>query len=169
MSKNKPCEHARHESALCIEQTPLQSEPESDTMQKTDEGTLNVRNVGTIDLEKFKAVFDDITTNEVVITKERIEHIEKNHPGDYEKYGEYIPRIIKEPDYILKANKPNSAVLLKEIVENGERFNLILRLKTSNDPEEFKNSVISFWKVDDKDWKRLIKNKRCGQTALNML
>ena len=65
--------------------------------------------------------------------------------------------MIKYPDYILQANKPNTALALKHITEDGKNYQLILRLKTSVDSEKYKNSVITFLKVKDREWKRCIR------------
>ena len=116
--------------------------------------------IGRLNREIFKAVTEDIATDEVIITEVQIEHIKERHPGDYEKYFQYIQAIIEEPDYILEANKPDSAVLLKNIMANGKNYKLILRFKTSRDSKEYKNSVITFLSIDEKDWKRLLKNKK---------
>lgn len=64
------------------------------------------------------------------------------------------------PDYIIEANKPDSALILKAFQENGVRFKFVLRFVTSIDNEKYKNSVITFMKVDEKEWNRLIKNKK---------
>ena len=68
--------------------------------------------------------------------------------------------MIAEPDYIVEANKANTAIVLKEFSENGDKFKLILRLKTLGDPGEYKNSVISFWHIGEMTWKKTIKNKK---------
>lgn len=119
-----------------------------------------MRFVGKIDLEIYKCVSADIITDEVVITDERIQHIMEHHPGAYEQYASYFRAILEEPDYIIEANREKTAVILKEIDENGENFKLILRLVTSTDDAAFKNSIITFMKISDKDWDRLLKNKR---------
>lgn len=116
--------------------------------------------VGMLDVEKYKAVTADIRTQEVVITEERIQHIQERHPKDFERFCTYIPQIITDPDYIIAANKANTAVLLKEIVEDGEKFKLILRLRTQDMPEGYKNSIISFWRIGEATWKKTIKNKK---------
>ena len=120
---------------------------------------MNVKILGKIDAEIYK-VIGEILTDEVVITDERIEHIRERHPDDYERFFEYIPRVFSDPDYIIEANKDHTAVLLKEIEENGERFKLILRLKVVADPSEYRNSVISFWCIGETTWKKTIKNKK---------
>ncbi len=116
--------------------------------------------VGKIDREIYKCVTEDIVTDEVIITDEQISHIREKHPNDYERFSAYIPQILAEPDYILEANKPNTAFVLKRIEENGKNFQLILRIKTSKDIKEYKNSIITFLKIKDKEWRRCIRNKK---------
>lgn len=119
-----------------------------------------MHSVGKIDIDIYKCVTEDIQTDEVIITEKQIEHIKEHHPNDYERFGKYFKDIVEKPDYIIEANKPNTAMLLKEIIDNNERFKTILRLVTSSDNPEFKNSIITFMKIDEKDWKRIIKNKK---------
>lgn len=132
-----------------------------ETREKTAETAVrDVHSVGKIDIEKYKCVTEDIQTNEVIITEKQIEHIKERHPNDYERYFGYVNEIIQDPDYILEANRPNTAFVLKHIVDNGKNYQLILRLKTSNDPSEYKNSVITFLKVDNKKWAKYLRNKK---------
>ena len=116
--------------------------------------------VGKIDIEKYKCVVSDIKTDEVILTEERIDHIKQRHPDDYERFCTYIPLIVADPDYIIEANKPNTAVILKEVEDAGEKFKLVLRLKVEEDPNEYKNSVMSFWLIGDTTWRKTIKNKK---------
>ena len=51
-------------------------------------------------------------------------------------------------------------VILKHICDNGKNYQLILRLKTSQDPIGYKNSVITFLKVDDKRYNRYLHTKK---------
>ena len=115
--------------------------------------------IGKIDIEKYKCVTPDITTDEVIITDERISHIQKRHPGDYERFRSYLPQMISDPDYIIQDKRPHTAMVLKEIVENGEKFRLSLRLVTPDDDQAFKNSILTFLKIREKEWDRLIDNK----------
>ena len=120
----------------------------------------NVQTVGRIDIEKYRCITDRIATDEVIITPERIQHIEERHPGDYEQFVKYIADILENPDYILEANKPNTGVILKEIEENGEKFKVILRVKVESDPAEYRNSILSFWQIGETTWKKNVKNKK---------
>ena len=116
--------------------------------------------VGKIDVEIFRCVTDDIITDEVIITETQINHIKKSHPDDYDRFGKYFKEIVEKPDYIIEANKPYTALILKEINENNKKYKTVLRLATSLDNPEYKNSIITFMKIDEKEWRRILKNKK---------
>lgn len=117
--------------------------------------------IGKIDRRIYRCITEDITTDEVIITDERIQHIKDRHPSDYEEYCRYLKSIVEAPDFIVETHKPHTALILKEIVTADERrFKTILRLKTSMDKPEFKNSIITFMKINEREWSRLLRNKR---------
>lgn len=121
---------------------------------------VDVHSIGKIDIEKYKCITNDITTDEVIITDERIQHIKDRHPNDYERFYKYMSEVVREPEYIVEANKPNTALILKSFSNGEEQFKTVLRLVTSTDNNGFKNSIITFMKINDSEWKRLIKNKK---------
>ena len=123
------------------------------------EKSKNVHFIGKIDKNIYKCITENIVTDEVIITDERVSHIKERHPNNYERYCSYIPQIIEQPDYILEANKPNTAIILKEITNQNEKFKLVLKITMKNDPIGYKNSIISFWYIGDKTWKKTLKNK----------
>ena len=114
--------------------------------------------VGKIDIEIYNCI--TITTDEVIITDERIQHIKEHHPNNYEQYYSYMRSIIENPEYIIEANKPNTALILKSFSNGNETFKTVLRLITSSDNSKFKNSIITFMKINEKEWNRLLKNKK---------
>lgn len=118
-----------------------------------------VLTVGSISKEKFDGISRNITTDEVIITGERIAHCNK-HKKAYDKYKQYIPTVLADPDYIFADRKPNTAIVVKTIKEATKSFELILRLNTSLDREGYKNSIISFWDIGEKTVKRYIRNKK---------
>lgn len=125
----------------------------------TMEEVPDVHSIGKIDKEIYRCVTPDIATDEVIITDTQIKHIQERHPNDYERFSTYFNRIVSEPDYIIRANRPNTALILKEIREADEVFKTVLRLITSKDNPEYKNSIITFMKIDEKEWNRLLRNK----------
>lgn len=115
--------------------------------------------VGKIDRDIYSVVTPDIKTDEVVITEERIEHIKTHHPKDFERFFPYLSEIVLDPDYILRSDWPNTAFVLKEVQSAGERFELILRLRVGGDPEDYKNSILTFLRIKEKKWNKYLRNK----------
>lgn len=113
-----------------------------------------------LDKNLYSVVTADIASDEVIITEERIEHIKKRHPTDFETFSSFFEEIINDPDYILEGNVERTFLLLKEILQEGRPVKLILRLKTFDDPVEYQNSIITFTRTDKKEWARLLKKKK---------
>lgn len=105
-------------------------------------------------------VTPDIRTDKVIATDVQIKHIKDRHPQDYERFSQYFPEILTNPDYILEANKPNTAFVLKSFDVENENFQLILRLATSDDPKGYSNSIITFLKVNNRTWNKYLRNKK---------
>ena len=114
--------------------------------------------VGKIDREIYMVVTPEITTDELIITDERIIHIKESHPGDYELLAPHLQYMTAEPDFILVSSRPNTAVILKNI--DGVLGKLVLRLRVPEDPEDYKNSIITGMVIDEQSWKRLTKPKK---------
>lgn len=119
-----------------------------------------VYSIGKINREIYKCISKDIVTDEVVITEKQKQHIKERHPNDYELFSQYFNEIVSEPDFIIETDRPNTALILKEIVIEGLIFKMVLRLVTSSDNAEYKNSIITFMKIDKKEWNRLLRNKK---------
>ena len=108
----------------------------------------------------YRCITHDIVITDVIITEEQIRHIKERHLDDFDNYSIYFREIISDPDYIIEANKENTAVILKKIVDEDKKIQLVLRVCTSQDPKEYKNSIITFMKIDDKRWKRYLRTKK---------
>ena len=126
---------------------------------KNKKEVLPLQYIGKIDIEKFKLISQDITTKDVIITGKQVEHIKERHPKNYEEYFRFFKEIIENPDYIIRDIKPNTGFLLKEFIKEDKRFQLILRLHTSEDNEKYKNSIITFFKVSKKKYEQYLRNK----------
>ena len=121
---------------------------------------IAVHLIGKLNRDIYKCVTEDIVTDEVVITDNQIEHIRERHPNDYERFSQFFSEIVSAPDYIIETNKPNTALVLKEIKMGHEVFKTVVRLVTSKDAPSYKNSIITFMKIDEKEWNRLLRNKK---------
>ena len=153
--KNKRVYGARKEQWENVASTAKADIIEKENVSEVSE----VHTIGKIDRAIYSCITRDIVTDEVIITDERIQHVKERHPNDFERYRSYLKQIIETPDYIIEANKPNTGVLLKEFIESGEKFKLILRLAIKSDPDKYKNSVVSFWKIGETTWRKVLKNK----------
>lgn len=110
-----------------------------------------------IDRSLYRIVEQDLVTDEVIITEQQILHIEEGHPGDYNRLAAYIPDVLQQPDYILRGNRPHTALVLKQISTPEMTAEVVLSLKVSGDPEEYKNSIITMWNISQKRFRRLLR------------
>ena len=116
--------------------------------------------IGKINLDIYRCISEDIRTDEVIITDTQIAHIKERHPNVYENFGHNLSDIISSPDFILEANKPHTAIILKQVQTDDGFTKTVLRMATPEDNPAFKNSIITFMKIDENTWNRLIKNKK---------
>ena len=110
-----------------------------------------------IDKKLYCCITDEISTDEVIITEQQILHIEEGHPGTYQRFCSYIPDVLRSPDYILRGNRPYTALVLKQITVDDAILEIVLRLKVMDDPADYKNSVITMWNVSPKRFRRLLR------------
>lgn len=124
-----------------------------DTMKTTakEKTGVEVHTVGKINRDIYKCITDDIVTDEVIITDERIAHIKERHPSDYETVLEHMSEAIRKPDFILKDGRKNTGLIIKAMRE--ENIQTVLRIHTSEDEEGYKNSIISCWRISKKGCK----------------
>ena len=115
---------------------------------------IEIGKINTDILEKFY----NIKTNRLIITKERIIHINKRHYNDYNLYGKYMLDIVNNPDYILEdVENINTVLYLKKI----EKLNLqmVIKLQTSNEKNK-SNTVITFWHMRERSYKQILKKNK---------
>lgn len=110
--------------------------------------------IGKINVDMLKRFFS-IKTDRLIITTERIEHINERHNNDYNLYGRLIPEIIENPHYILKdiMNK-NTVLYLKTIKELN--LQIVVKLQTESNVNKA-NSVITFWHMRKRSYVQIIK------------
>lgn len=116
-----------------------------------------MKRVGKIDRTIYSCVTEDIITNRVVLTKNRIKHVKDKHGNDYKSLKKYLKKAVEKPDYILEDKRPYTAVVLKIIC--GHRLLIVLRVATHLDTN-YMNSIITFFKTDQYRWDRYIRRKK---------
>ena len=114
--------------------------------------------IGILNVDILRKYFK-IKTDKLIITKERISHINKKHQTDYEIYGKYILQIIQEPDYILQDVENDDTVLyLKSI--NNLNLQVVVKIQTESNANKA-NSIITFWHMRIRSYNKIIsKNKK---------
>ena len=99
--------------------------------------------------------FGTIVNDDVVISQERIKHIENRRIYDYGFVIIHLLETIKEYDYLI-SSKDNTIRYIKKYNNND---NLILVKLSLNDKNKA-NSVITGIKINDKELKRLLRNNK---------
>ena len=64
----------------------------------------------------------------IILGDANIEHMKRQHPDDYEKYGKDIENIIKNPTYIAKNPNKGSIEYIKEYKINNDYILLAVRI-----------------------------------------
>lgn len=139
----------------------MKDAPEHGKIAEKTNGTERngaVHYVGTIDKRMFKAISQEIVGDDVIITDERIIH-SNEHQNAFDKYQKYLPLVLSDPDFIFLDKKPNTGILIREIVDEGTHMQLVLRLHVSSDNPDYKNSIISYWNINESRRKNYQRNK----------
>lgn len=111
-------------------------------------GTLNSSNL----LEK---AFGTLNTDEVIVMDERLSHIKKRHPEDYELFEKYIEDVIRFPDYILKDHKNENTIFMIKKLENTN-LNAVVKVNVDKHISNYKNSIITFYRMREKNLAKLL-------------
>lgn len=116
--------------------------------------------VGKIDKEIYSCITEEIVTDEVIITDERIQHIKQRRGQDfYHRYGTCFREIVEDPDYIF-ADKENTALVCKAFINDGKYVNIVLRFVTSTNTPEYKNSIITAIGENEKRFAQRLRNNK---------
>lgn len=108
----------------------------------------------------YKVIGTSVITERVIITDKQLEHIRKRHPDISGSIFEQLAEIIHTPDYIIETAMSYTANILKHLEINGKGYQLILRIRTETDPENYQNSVITFMTVNEKRYHQYLRNRK---------
>lgn len=122
---------------------------------------VEVNLVCKISKEIYSCISNNVITDRVIITEERIEH-SNMHDRAYDKYAHFIPNALADPDYIFEDVKhPNTAMVIKGITDsNGDHLQIILRMKIQSDLDEYENSIISCWNISQNRLENYKRNRK---------
>lgn len=117
----------------------------------------NYIEIGNINAELLKN-YCILSTERLIITKERIEHVNKRHNNDYDLYGKYMKEIIHYPDYILEDIENIKTLLYLKTIENLN-LQMVVKLQTE-EIENKANTVLTFWHMRKRSYNQIIKKNR---------
>ena len=98
------------------------------------------KEIGNLDPVIFAA--DNLQTGEVILMKEREEHIKENHPEAYETIMANLEKLVTDPDMVIKDTKRAGTRWAVLNVENST-IRLVIKLSTTKDAVGYKNSIIT--------------------------
>lgn len=115
--------------------------------------------LGKLNARLLEAEFGKLKTDEIVITNERIHHIRVRHPNDFSFFEQYGTETVENPDMIIKDCKNAGTVFMIKRLRNTN-LNTVVRLALNADEEKLKNSVMTFYRIRDKNLIKLEKNNK---------
>lgn len=101
--------------------------------------------------------FGKLSTKELILTYERDAHIKERHGKDYELFHQCVFDVVEIPDLILKDSKNKNTVFYIKYIEETN-INIVIRLSLETDNSDYKNSVITAYRLGAKNLKRFKKN-----------
>lgn len=110
----------------------------------------NIYCLGKINKCLLQKEFGHILTDEIIVTDERIDHIKMRHPEDYDLFEAYGIIALETPDIILKDEKHQGTVFFIKSIEDTN-LNVVVRLVLSGENIEYKNSVMTFYRIRNRN------------------
>ena len=121
---------------------------------KEDESMPLIRQLGNLNRSILEEEFGKIQTDEIIVTGERLEHIKERHPEDFYLFKEYCADIVKNPDYVIKDVKHEGTVFMVKKLPDIN-LNVIVRIALSTDRKGLKNSVMTFYRIRERNLNKL--------------
>lgn len=128
-------------------------------MKAGSDGMAEIIQLGKINTTPLEKEFGKLKTDEIIITNERIDHIKKRHPEDFLLFEKYGVQTVENPDTIIKDCKNKGTVfMVKKLPDTN--LNVVARLVVDDVNENFKNSVMTFYRIRNRNLEKLAnKNK----------
>ncbi len=117
------------------------------------------RTLGKIKLDPVEKEFGKIMTDEIVVTDERLAHIRERHPDDYDLFERYGVDCVSDPNLIIRdKNNFGTVFMVKKLPDTN--LNVVVRVALETDKNGLKNSVMTCYRIRDKNLKKLIEKNR---------
>lgn len=120
----------------------------------------DVLDLGSLDIELYKCITDQIATDKVIISEKQLLHMKGHHPESYTETLIELKGTIQAPDYIFRDNKhPLTGLVVRRLDSSAGSVYIVLRICTDSEGGNLANSVISGWKISEKRLENYIRNK----------
>ena len=129
---------------------------ETGSRKGKDAEVTRIFEIGKIDKSIFAEKYGELLTDEVIVTEERMRHIQERHAQDYALFLEFGSECIQEPDLVLSDEKNKGTVfMIKRFSEIN--LNVVMRLVLEGEDDTLKNSVMTFWRIRDRNVQKLVR------------
>lgn len=125
------------------------------SIAKAGTGVTVIRSLGNIKEDIITKEFGQIQTDEIIVTEERENHIKERHPEDFELFKKYGDKAVTDPDYIIRDGKHEGTVFMVMKLPNTN-LNVVVRIALESDGSGLKNSVMTFYRIRERNLKKLI-------------
>ena len=117
--------------------------------------------IGKLNIELFEEIGENLITDEVIFTYERMNHVETKRVQLFNEVKNVLPDALYNPDYIYKDwnNRANTFVLIKSLDEKLN-LNVVLKIAILNDEKHSRNSIITMIKIGNKTFNKIKRNKK---------
>ncbi len=112
-----------------------------------------------LNTDYLETEFGKLSTDDLILTHERDAHIKERHETDYKIFYQCIFDVIEIPDLILKDSKNKNTVFYIKYIEETN-INIVVRLSLETDNNDYKNSIITAYRLGAKNLKRFRKNHK---------
>ena len=126
---------------------------------KEEKAMVEMQSLGRIKISLMEKRFKNIQTEDIIVTNERIAHIKERHSEDYELFKIFGADSVQDPDYIIEDCKHNGTVfMVKKLPDTN--LNVVCRLALSTDEEGLKNSIMTFYRIRERNLRKLIEKNQ---------
>lgn len=109
---------------------------------------VEYHSLGKLNMQPLIKEFGLLQTDEIIVTDERIAHIKSHHPQDVELFEIYGSITVTSPDEIIRDMKNTGTVFMVKRLSDTN-LNVVVRLVLGTDDKNYKNSVMTFYRIRD--------------------
>lgn len=123
------------------------------------ENMAEITKLGKIDTQPLEQEFGKLKTDEIIVTNERLDHIKTRHPEDYSLFEKYGVSTVESPDLIIRDLKNDNTVFMVKSLDETN-LNVVAKLILDTEETDYKNSVMTFYRIRNKNLVKLEKKNK---------